>query len=187
MTITGRILTCLCSLSGLATSAMLVSVLVERYQRVYTRKQFLPDQVMAALHSSDSDDDEKQDFINRKLSGLARTSSGKSIVPLVKQPSEIPLENNETRSSRLISSSSPVRFIISINEDQTNKETASNTANQLLTQLRETIQSTGEQLYLTLINPENEFTEENQTMTTDRLTSISEENPSYQQFFDQRE
>lgn len=178
VTITGRILACACSFSGLATSAMLVSVLVERYQRVYTRKQFLPDQVMAALNSSDNEDDEKQDFINRKLSGLARTSSGKSIAPSIQPPLEISHENNDTRSSRLISSSSPVRFIITITEDQINKERASDTANQLMTQLRETIQSTGEQLNLTLINPESDLPDENQRITTDRLTSIFEENSS---------
>ena len=128
VTIAGRILACAYLFSGLATSAMLVSVLVERYQRVYTRKQFLTDQVTAALHSSDSEDDEKQDFINRKLSGLTRTSSGKSIAPSIKPLSELSPENNDTRFSRLISSSSPVRFIITITEDQTNRETASDTS-----------------------------------------------------------
>ena len=178
VTIAGRILACACSFSGLATSAMLVSVLVERYQRVYTRKQFLPDPVMAALNSSDSEDDEKQDFINRKLSGLARTSSGKSIAPSIQLLSELSPENDDARFSRMISSSSPVRFIITITEDQTNKETASDTANQLMTQLRESIQSTGEQLNVTLINPESEFSDENQRITTDRLTSIVEDNSS---------
>ena len=39
----GRILTCLCALVGSATMGMLVSVLVDRYQRVYNRKMYVPE------------------------------------------------------------------------------------------------------------------------------------------------
>jgi hypothetical protein len=38
----GRILSCICALFGAATMGMLISVLVDRYQRVYNRKKFLP-------------------------------------------------------------------------------------------------------------------------------------------------
>ena len=40
----GRILACLCALFGAATMEMLVSVLVDRYQRVYNRKKFFSQQ-----------------------------------------------------------------------------------------------------------------------------------------------
>ena len=41
MTILGRLIACLCALTGVGTIAMLVSVLVDRYQRVYTRKRYI--------------------------------------------------------------------------------------------------------------------------------------------------
>jgi voltage-gated potassium channel len=40
----GRILACLCALFGAATIRMFVSVLVDRYQRVYNRKKVFPQQ-----------------------------------------------------------------------------------------------------------------------------------------------
>lgn len=40
----GRLLSCLCALFGAATMGMLISVLVDRYQRVYNRKKFLSQQ-----------------------------------------------------------------------------------------------------------------------------------------------
>lgn len=54
----GRILSCLCSLFGAAMIAMLVSVLVGHYQRVYDRKNFLPDQERQTIHSSNDNNNE---------------------------------------------------------------------------------------------------------------------------------
>lgn len=42
-TVIGRILACSCALSGPAMIGMLVSVLVDRYQRVYNRKLYISD------------------------------------------------------------------------------------------------------------------------------------------------
>lgn len=41
ITAAGRILTCLCALFGSATMGMLVSVFVDRYQRVYNQKMYI--------------------------------------------------------------------------------------------------------------------------------------------------
>lgn len=47
---------CLCALSGAGTIAMLVSVLVDRYQRVYTRKLYVkPEQIDFDDYSDDDD------------------------------------------------------------------------------------------------------------------------------------
>jgi hypothetical protein len=51
---------------------MLVSVLVDRYQRVYKRKQYCPEQILSPIDSSDSEHQEKQDFIDRKLIGMRK-------------------------------------------------------------------------------------------------------------------
>jgi hypothetical protein len=42
----GRILSCLCALFGSATIAVLVSVLVDRYQRVYARKLYIQEEII---------------------------------------------------------------------------------------------------------------------------------------------
>jgi hypothetical protein len=73
VTTIGRILACTCALFGVATSGMLVSVLADRYQRVYNRKQFSPEQIMSAIDSFDDQQSEEQDFINRKLSGMKKS------------------------------------------------------------------------------------------------------------------
>jgi hypothetical protein len=46
---------CLCALSGAGTIAMLVSVLVDRYQRVYTRKRYIKPEKIDLDESSDED------------------------------------------------------------------------------------------------------------------------------------
>ena len=46
ITAIGRILACLCALFGTATIGMLVSILVDRYQRVYTRKRYINEDVI---------------------------------------------------------------------------------------------------------------------------------------------
>ncbi|CAF1526460.1 unnamed protein product, partial [Rotaria sordida] len=51
-TVIGRILACTCAYFGVATSGILVSILVDRYQRVYNRKRFFPDHVISAIDPS---------------------------------------------------------------------------------------------------------------------------------------
>lgn len=43
ITVIGRIVACLCALVGSGMMGMLVSILVDRYQRVYARKMYVPD------------------------------------------------------------------------------------------------------------------------------------------------
>jgi hypothetical protein len=50
---------CLCALSGAGTIAMLVSVLVDRYQRVYTRKLYIKPE---KIDLDESPDDDKHDL-----------------------------------------------------------------------------------------------------------------------------
>ena len=52
----GRVIACLCALSGAGTIAMLVSVLVDRYQRVYTRKLYVKPEQIDFGDYSDGDD-----------------------------------------------------------------------------------------------------------------------------------
>ncbi|CAF0713846.1 unnamed protein product [Adineta steineri] len=63
ITYLGRIITCLCALSGPATMGMLISVFVDRYQRVYNRKMYIweseaPPTDIDLIHEHDPDDDD---------------------------------------------------------------------------------------------------------------------------------
>jgi len=58
ITPTGRVISCLCALCGAATIGMLVSVLVDRYQRVYVRKLYIQEE---QIDFDDYSDDENND------------------------------------------------------------------------------------------------------------------------------
>jgi len=78
ITAIGRIIACLCGLSGAATVGMLVSVLVDRYQRVYNRKMYISEPEMSEVDFdmiSNPDDDAKSTLSVQK-SGLIRNLSG---------------------------------------------------------------------------------------------------------------
>ena len=64
----GRVIACLCALSGAGTIAMLVSVLVDRYQRVFNRKLYVEPVQIDFDDYSDGDDDttESQDDIEEQ-------------------------------------------------------------------------------------------------------------------------
>ncbi len=167
VTIAGRILTCACAFLGLAISGMLISVLVEHYQRVYNRKQFLPEQIITAIDSSDSEQEEKQDFINRKLSGIRKNLSGGLIFPtLIESP------NNNRKYKK---SSSQVRFIIKVTEDEPNNNSNHNTANELMTELTETVKNTGEQINFELISADTDSSDSDVPTTTTNRWSLSSE------------
>jgi hypothetical protein len=56
----GRVISCLCALCGAATIAVLVSVLVDRYQRVYTRKLYIQEEIIDFHdHSEDENNDDE--------------------------------------------------------------------------------------------------------------------------------
>lgn len=78
----GRIMTCLGAFVGAGMMAMLVSVLVDRYQRVYTRKMFIPDRQESSLnlnqirHSTSieklSRREQLPSFINRSINSIQK-------------------------------------------------------------------------------------------------------------------
>jgi hypothetical protein len=73
ITPTGRVISCLCALSGAATIGMLVSVLVDRYQRVFARKLYTKDQV---IDFHDYSDEENNDTDSKDCgSGQLRRSN----------------------------------------------------------------------------------------------------------------
>ncbi|CAF1491497.1 unnamed protein product, partial [Rotaria sordida] len=77
ITPTGRVIACLCGLCGATTIGMLVSILVDRYQRVFARKLYINEDIID-LH--DLSDDENNDTDSKRGSGqLHRRSNVKEI------------------------------------------------------------------------------------------------------------
>jgi hypothetical protein len=173
ITAIGRVLACVCALLGVAIGGMLVSVLVDRYQRVYNRKQFFPEQIISAIDSSASEHDDKQDFINRKLSGTRKNFSGVSNLPIEPSvPVIFPKMNRNL--SQYNPPSSYVRFIITITDDQINNKFMRNIVNDLMKELNEIIQTSGDRINLKLISAETSSSND-KLLSTKNLSSISEE------------
>ncbi|CAF1563684.1 unnamed protein product, partial [Rotaria sordida] len=62
----GRVIACLCGLCGATTIGMLVSILVDRYQRVYARKLYINEDI---IDFHDLSDDENNDTDSKRGSG----------------------------------------------------------------------------------------------------------------------
>ncbi|UJR34289.1 hypothetical protein I4U23_021693 [Adineta vaga] len=169
VTVIGRILACACAFCGVAISGMLVSVLVDRYQRVYNRKQFFPEQILSAIDSSTTEQDEKQDFINKRLSASRRTLTGGLILPIV--PTQTKLSStNSIKYSKFNNSSSHVRFIISIHDHHTSMH---DVTNELMKELTNIIQNSGEPIELKLRTSYTDLSDDN-TPTINELVPIPE-------------
>ena len=59
VTVGGRIIACFCALSGTGTIAMLTSVIVDRYQRIYNRRMYIKPK---AIRSEDIFNNEQNDL-----------------------------------------------------------------------------------------------------------------------------
>ncbi|CAF1118536.1 unnamed protein product [Adineta steineri] len=104
----GRILACFCALFGAATIGMLVSVLVDRYQRVYVRKLYYQEE---AIDFSDYSDDENNDT-EREPS----THSEHHSHPRIEDPDARAKEH--TRNESVSSDGSPALFHTVLKEEQ---------------------------------------------------------------------
>jgi hypothetical protein len=174
VTVIGRILACSCALFGIATCGILVSVLVDRYQRVYNRKQFFPEHILsAAVDSSTSEHDEKQDFIDRKLSGTKKSLLSASILPRTLTPAIISPTNHGKYLGRDTLSSN-VRFVITLTDDTTNNRSMRLIANELMEELIEIVKNRDEQIHFKLISTDADSSN-GEIPTRNRLCSISED------------
>ena len=157
VSVIGRIISCLCAVLGTVTTGMLVSVLVDRYQRIYSRKRFYPEQIVPKINGSDSEHDQKEDFIRKKLSGLRHNSS---TAPNLFQPPT----NHSTHPSRLLeqchykSPSSHARFIISFGNEKYSDKNLSKMIDGLMQELQETIFKSGEPVILKIFHSEVKVT-----------------------------
>ncbi|CAF3987870.1 unnamed protein product [Adineta steineri] len=99
ITVTGRIIACLCALVGAGMMGMLVSVLVNRYQRVHKRKMYIPDKHITPV--------ELERLFNQDHSKLNVTS----------ELSSQEEKNNNHNLRQLSSQSYNVHFIVSFDDE----------------------------------------------------------------------
>lgn len=155
ITALGRVLACLCALFGAATTGMLVSVLVDRYQRIYNRKKFFPEQILSSGDSDETEHLEKEDFIRRKLSGLKKSDSNKAhSFPRPSRPWLPAYYRRETQHQapeQQDSSSSHARFIISFAVPKELKRSTSPMIRALIDEVTEAITQSGSEMHLQLI------------------------------------
>jgi hypothetical protein len=101
----GRVIACLCALSGAGTIAMLVSVLVDRYQRVFNRKLYV--EPVQIDFDDYSDDEESNEFIH--IQGETARLEINQDEEIISDPLSSPSSNR-------------VRCIISYTNDDRNEE-----------------------------------------------------------------
>ncbi|CAF3897505.1 unnamed protein product [Rotaria sordida] len=150
ITVLGRVFACACAYFGVATGGILISILVDRYQRVYNRKKFFPEQIIPAVDPNESEHDEKQDFINKRLTEPNRVLSNKQILPPTPAPS-ISSQTYNRQFSRYSALSSQIQFIISLTGNETNDQSIYRTANELLTELTQAVNDNNENINFKLI------------------------------------
>ena len=122
VTTAGRAITCLCALSGAATMGMLVSVLVDRYQRVYSRKMYLNEEDttpvdLETINHLDDDD-------TNSLFSLHRSSGRRRLSEVIARPGSLfPLKiRHDHRQSSTSLPASNLQFVVSFNNNNNNNE-----------------------------------------------------------------
>ncbi|CAF3162127.1 unnamed protein product [Rotaria sp. Silwood2] len=166
ITVTGRIFACTCAYFGVATGGILVSILVDRYQRVYNRKKFYPEQIISAVDPNESEHEEKQEFINRKLSEVKHFVSNIPIIPPTPAPS-ISSPKTNRQFSKMSTLSSQIQFIISFNDNQTHDQSINQTANELMSELKEVVKNSNEEINFKLIKRKT-------NSLNDRISTVNE-------------
>ncbi|CAF4457353.1 unnamed protein product, partial [Rotaria sp. Silwood2] len=166
ITVTGRIFACTCAYFGVATGGILVSILVDRYQRVYNRKKFYPEQIISAVDPNESEHEEKQEFINRKLSEVKHFVSNIPIIPPTPAPS-ISSPKTNRQFSKMSTLSSQIQFIISFNDNQTHDQSINQTANELMSELKEVVKNSNEEINFKLIKHKT-------NSLNDRISTVNE-------------
>jgi hypothetical protein len=153
ITITGRIIACLCALSGPATMGMLVSVLVDRYQRVYNRKMYLTE---PELSSIDLETVGHHDDDTNSVFSLPRSARRGRLSAVLSRRASSYVENikHDQRLSS-VSTTEPykLQFIVSFNDNNDENYTATDhVVTEMKKKLTEAISSTDIDVNLKLID-----------------------------------
>jgi hypothetical protein len=152
VTVIGRIFTCLCAFVGAGMMGMLVSVLVNRYQRVHNRKMYIPEQKVSSVEFhrlSNSENDTETGFTSRKSSRIRQMSSSVSRrLSLVQRK----LKNDQRRAS---SQSYRVNFAISFDGENIDNNKAGNIVTAMKEKVTEAVSDAANGINLKLIGNKN--------------------------------
>ena len=142
-TVIGRILACIAALVGAGMMGMLVSVLVDRYQRVHQRKMYVPNHELPLIRM-DSNPQEQLDRREHFFSFLSERFP--STYHRMKQNS------NETPSNK----SYKVQFIVSFNEEEVDDQEKDTIITTIKGKINETISASKTNMNLKLIYNTND-------------------------------
>lgn len=149
----GRILTCFCAFVGAGMMGMLVSILVDRYQRVYNRKMFVPQDEIPSFEfkrfRSVGRDESRTEESCKKTSQRHQISSiiSRHLSNIQKQ-----FKYNRHHSS---AQAYKARFLISFNGENLDSQTAQGMANAMKEKIAEVLPDTNARIQLLLMEEKN--------------------------------
>ena len=149
----GRILTCLCAFVGAGMMGMLVSILVDRYQRVYNRKMYVPQDEIPSCEfrrfRSVPDDD------NKTKKSCEKTSQRQQISSIVSHHlSNIQKQFKYERHHSSIQAYK-ARFLVSFNGENLDSQTAQAMVNIMKEKMTEALPDTNARIQLVLMEEKN--------------------------------
>lgn len=151
ISVAGRIITCFCALFGPVTMGMLVSVIVDRYQRVYNRKMYItePDISPVDLDGLSLAESRRSIFTSQKLFRKKETSSSiQSNMMKMKSHSNPSLSTKTTDLQRF-------QFQVDIHRDDDDEFAVDRVVTAMKRKLTEAVTNTDVEVNLKLIDSQN--------------------------------
>ena len=149
----GRVLTCLCAFVGAGMVGMLISILVDRYQRVYNRKIYVPQDEIPSFEfkrfRSVSCDDSNAKESSQKTSQRQVISS-----ILSHHLSSIP-RRFQSNQHRLSVQTYTVRFLVSFDGENLDSQTAQTIVTTMKEKMTEALPDTSARIQLQLMEKKN--------------------------------
>ena len=145
VTVVGRILTCLAALVGAGMLGMLVSVLVDRYQRVYQRKMYVPEHDIPAIdlakNPPDGHSHQAQTSVQRRVFQSLVSRRFPSLYQRMQQKQAATSQNKVSK----------VQFIVSFNSEEVDQQESETIVTTIKASINETISKTSANMDLKLI------------------------------------
>jgi len=156
VTAIGRIITCLCAFVGAGMMGMLVSVLVDRYQRVYNRKMYVPQHEIPSVEFSRfrSSENNANDHTDTKISSR-KTSRRQQLSSIVSDRLSSVHQRFKRDQHRLSTQAYQVQFVVSFDGENIERNEAENIYTTMKEKMNEAIPDTGAIIKLQLMEKKN--------------------------------
>lgn len=156
VTAIGRIITCLCAFVGAGMMAMLVSVLVDRYQRVYNQKMYIPQHEIPSVEFNPlrSGQDGNHDATETKIPSrkISRRQQLSSILSGCLSSVHRRFTNDQHRSSK---QAYQVQFAVSFDGENLDTHEVENIITTMREKMTEAMPDTGTIIKLQLMEQKN--------------------------------